>query len=117
MPEGDCIFCKIAAGELSADVVHGDEHTVAFRDINPQAPVHVLVIPRRHIASVDDVEAAEDVDVMGRLFVAAKEVAEREGVAASGYRLVVNTGEDASQTVDHIHMHLIGGRGMTWPPG
>lgn len=116
MTSAECIFCKIAAEEMSADVVYRDEETVAFRDINPQAPVHVLVIPRRHIPTLDAMDA-EDAELAGGLLHAAREVAEREGVADSGYRLVINNGEDAAQTVDHIHLHVLGGRRMTWPPG
>jgi histidine triad (HIT) family protein len=111
-----CIFCKIVAGELPAKIVREDEETVAFRDINPQAPVHVLVIPRKHIASVNALEAS-DAALVGRLFLAAKEVAAAEGVAESGYRLVMNTGPNAGQSVDHIHLHVLGGRDMAWPPG
>lgn len=111
-----CIFCRIAAGEIPAKVVREDEATIAFRDIDPKAPTHVLVIPRRHIPSVNAL-TGEDVELMGRLFVAAKEVAEAEGIAETGYRLVMNTGPDAGQSVDHIHLHVLGGRGLAWPPG
>jgi histidine triad (HIT) family protein len=114
--EGDCIFCRIVAGEVPADRVHEDEATVAFRDVNPQAPVHVLVIPRRHIASVADLEAG-DAGLVGSLFVVARRIAEGEGLAERGYRLVINAGEEAGQTVHHIHLHVIGGRAMRWPPG
>jgi histidine triad (HIT) family protein len=111
-----CIFCRIATGEIPAKVVREDEATIAFRDIDPKAPTHVLVIPRRHIPSVNAL-TGEDVELMGRLFVAAKEVAEAEGIAETGYRLVMNTGPDAGQSVDHIHLHVLGGRGLAWPPG
>jgi len=111
-----CIFCKIVAGELPAKIVREDEETVAFRDIDPQAPVHVLVIPRKHIPSVNVLEAS-DAALVGRLYLAAKEVAAAEGVAQSGYRLVMNTGPNAGQSVDHIHLHVLGGRDMAWPPG
>jgi histidine triad (HIT) family protein len=112
----DCIFCKIAGGEIPSDIIYATDDVVAFRDIEPQAPVHVLIIPRRHIASVNALEAA-DANLVGRLHLAARAVADRENVAESGYRLVTNTGPDALQSVDHIHLHLIGGREMTWPPG
>ncbi|MBR9988781.1 MAG: histidine triad nucleotide-binding protein [Gemmatimonadetes bacterium] len=112
----DCIFCRIVAGEIPADVVHEDEHTVAFRDLDPKAPVHVLVIPRRHIASISDA-ADTDAAVMGALLLAARDVAAVEGVAEGGYRLVVNTGAAANQTVHHVHVHVMGGRDMRWPPG
>ena len=111
-----CIFCKIVRGEIEAGVVYEDEDVMAFRDLHPKAPLHVLIIPRRHIASVNNVEA-EDAAVLGRLFVAARAVAESEGVAKTGYRLVMNTGSHAGQTVDHIHLHILAGRAMTWPPG
>ena len=116
MPDHDCIFCRNAAGEIPAKIVRQDEDTVAFRDLNPQAPTHVLVIPRRHIPSVNVLDAA-DASLMGRLFLAAREIARDEGVAASGYRMVVNAGPNAGQSVDHIHLHLLGGRGLAWPPG
>lgn len=112
----DCIFCSIARGEVPAHIVRQDEDTVAFRDLNPQAPVHVLVIPRRHITSVNELETA-DRHVVGALFLAAREVAAAEQIAESGYRMVVNAGPDAGQTVSHVHLHVLGGRSMKWPPG
>lgn len=112
----DCLFCKIVAGDIPCDLLHADEHVIAFRDINPQAPHHVLVIPRRHIASLAEV-GDDDTELMGRLKVAAVAVAEKLGLAESGYRLVVNCGPDALQTVMHLHVHLLGGRTMSWPPG
>lgn len=112
----DCLFCRIATGEIPAQVVFDNEHVVAFRDVDPQAPVHVLVIPRAHIGGVGD--AAEDRrELLGELLLAATEVARREGVAGSGYRLVINNGRDANQTVPHLHVHVLGGRHMGWPPG
>jgi histidine triad (HIT) family protein len=114
--ETDCIFCRIAAGQIPADVVRDDADTVAFRDLDPKAPVHVLVIPRRHIASVNDLEAP-DAGLMGALFVAAREVAVAEGTAERGYRLVMNTGTAAGQSVPHVHLHVLGGREFAWPPG
>lgn len=112
----DCIFCRIAQGEIPAQVVRQDEDTVAFRDIDPKAPTHVLVIPRRHIASVN-VLTPEEAALVGKLFLAAKEIARDDGVAESGYRMVVNAGPDAGQSVDHVHLHVLGGRGLAWPPG
>jgi len=114
--EAECIFCRIARGEIPAQVVREDEETVAFRDLDPRAPLHVLVIPRRHIASIDHVRD-EDRDVMGQLFVAARDIARAEGVAAEGYRVVMNTGPAAGQSVHHVHLHVLGGRDMKWPPG
>lgn len=112
----NCLFCRIVAGEIPAKIVHEDEDTIAFRDIDPKAPTHVLVIPRRHIDSVHALEP-EDAELMGRLFIAAKKVAEEEGIAESGYRLVINNGGHAGQSVDHIHLHVLGGRSLAWPPG
>jgi len=116
LADQSCIFCRIAAGEIPAKIVRQDEDTVAFRDLNPQAPTHVLVIPRRHVPTVNVLEPA-DAALMGKLFLAAKEIARDEGVAGSGYRMVVNAGPNAGQSVDHIHMHVLGGRGLAWPPG
>ena len=112
----DCLFCKIAEGGIPADLVHEDEDCVAFRDINPQAPVHVLLIPRRHIAGLDELRD-EDAPLMGRLSLAAARLARSLGVAAGGYRWVVNCGEDGCQTVPHLHLHILGGRKLGWPPG
>jgi histidine triad (HIT) family protein len=112
----NCIFCKIASGEIPATVVHQDEHVVAFRDLNPQAPTHVLVIPRRHVATLNDLTDA-DGELVGRMYLAAKRVAEMDGVAEAGYRTVVNCNAAAGQSVFHIHLHLLGGRPMDWPPG
>jgi histidine triad (HIT) family protein len=110
------LFCKIVAGEIPADIVAEADTAIAFRDVNPQAPTHVLVIPREHLQNVAAVAAESDADVAG-LFRLAAEVAEAEGVAESGYRLVANTGADANQTVFHAHVHVLGGRSMGWPPG
>lgn len=112
----DCIFCKIAAGDIPADKVYEDEEVVAFRDLNPQAPTHVLVVPRKHIATINDLEP-EDEAVIGRMYGAVREIAQREGFAEAGYRTVVNCNEAGGQVVFHIHMHLLGGRMMHWPPG
>lgn len=110
----DCLFCGIVAGDVPAEVVHQDERTVAFRDINPVAPVHVLVVPRRHIDDAASVAPEDAADVMA-LLTAAREVAESEGIAAParGYRLVFNVGPDALSSVGHLHLHVIGGRTMT----
>lgn len=110
-----CLFCKIVAGQIPADKVFEDDHIVAFRDIHPQAPVHVLVIPRRHVASLDDAEPA-DAELLGRALLGARRVASQEGVAGA-YRVVTNCGAAAGQSVFHVHFHVLGGRGMIWPPG
>lgn len=112
----DCIFCKIAAGAIPATLVHQDEHVVAFRDLNPQAPTHILIIPRQHIATVNDLNE-ENAAVLGRLFLAARKLAAELGFADDGYRLVMNTNAAAGQTVFHIHLHLLAGRNFAWPPG
>ena len=112
----DCLFCKIRDGEIPGDVVYENDDVLAFRDVNPQAPTHILVIPRKHIATTNDLEAA-DAAVVGKMMLAAKKIAADEGFAAEGYRLVLNCNEGAGQTVFHIHMHLLGGRRLTWPPG
>ena len=109
-----CLFCRIVGGEIPAQLVAQSDDCVAFRDINPQAPVHVLVIPRRHIASLD---AADDPAIVGRMALLAAQIARDEGIAERGYRTVINTNADAGQTVFHIHLHLLGGREMRWPPG
>jgi histidine triad (HIT) family protein len=112
----DCLFCKIVAKQIPSDIVYQDEHVTAFRDINPQMPVHVLIVPNTHVANTEELEPRHDAAV-GAVIRAAQEVARREGVAASGYRLVFNTGADANNVVPHLHMHLLGGRRMGWPPG
>ena len=112
----DCLFCKIVAGEIPADIVHETDDTLAFRDINPQAPVHILIIPRKHIATINDLDDA-DKAIVGSLFTAARDIAAAEGLAEEGYRVVMNCNEAAGQTVFHIHLHLLGGRRMGWPPG
>ena len=116
MTDQSCIFCKIVAGEIPAEVVYEDDQTLAFRDINPQAPTHVLVIPREHIASLNDAGEADGA-TLGQLLLAAARVARDEGLAEGGYRTVINTGAGAGQTVFHIHLHVLGGRRLTWPPG
>ncbi|MGV6859693.1 MAG: histidine triad nucleotide-binding protein [bacterium] len=112
----DCIFCKIVDGEIPADVVYENDHVVVFRDLNPQAPVHLLAIPRKHIASINEV-AEDDAETMGQLFLAAKAVAEQEGFSGQGYRTTMNCGEQAGQTVFHAHLHILSGRPFSWPPG
>jgi histidine triad (HIT) family protein len=109
-----CLFCRIVRREIPASVIREDERTLAFRDIDPKAPTHVLVIPKEHVASLNDVS---DPALVGRLLLAAKEIAEAEGIASSGYRTVMNAGADAGQTVFHLHLHLLGGRKLSWPPG
>lgn len=111
-----CIFCAIVAGEVPGDVVHESPRTVAFRDLSPVAPVHVLIVPRRHIENAAAVEP-DDAEDLAAMVVAAREVALAEGVAERGYRLVFNVGRDAANAVPHLHLHVIGGRSMTWPPG
>ena len=112
----DCLFCKIVAGEIPATIVHDSDDVVAFRDLNPMAPMHVLVIPKRHIVGADHI-AEGDGDVLAAMFVAAKAVAAADGVDESGYRTVFNVGADSGQSVPHLHLHVLGGRQMSWPPG
>ena len=109
-----CLFCRIVAGEIPAKLVAETPECIAFRDINPQAPTHVLVIPREHVDSLSD---TTDPALVGRLSLLAADIARQEGIAERGYRTVINTGPDAGQTVRHIHLHLLGGREMGWPPG
>jgi histidine triad (HIT) family protein len=112
----DCIFCKIVAGQIPAKLVYQDEQVLAFHDISPVAPVHVLIVPHRHIESLA-VLTEEDAEVISRLLAAAEPVARLTGVAASGYRVVFNVGRDAGIAVYHLHAHLLGGRKLSWPPG
>ena len=116
MSEQGCLFCKIVANEIPADIVWESDSALAFRDINPQAPTHVLVIPRQHIATINDLTDGHKATV-GDLFMAAREIAAAEGMAEDGSRVVMNCNGAAGQTVFHIHLHLLGGRQMTWPPG
>lgn len=109
-----CLFCRIVAKEIPAKIVAETADCVAFRDVNPQAPVHVVVVPRTHVPSLNEVT---DATIVGKLAQLAKDLAQREGLAERGYRLVINTNADAGQTVFHLHMHLLGGRKMSWPPG
>jgi histidine triad (HIT) family protein len=110
-----CLFCKIVAGEIPSKKVFADDLTYAFRDINPQAPTHVLVVPRKHIDSLAET-SDEDREMLGYLHLVAARIAKSEGLS-KGFRTVINTGPDGGQTVDHLHVHLLGGRAMTWPPG
>lgn len=112
----DCLFCRIVAGEIPADVVHQDERAVAFRDVNPQAPVHMLVIPRDHLESLDEA-GLRDEALLGHLLRVAARVANEQGLSEGGYRTVINTGAGAGQSVFHLHLHVIGGRSLAWPPG
>ncbi len=116
MSDQDCIFCRIVGGELPSSIVHEDDRALAFRDVNPQAPAHVLVVPRRHVQSVEHL-TEEDQELAGHLFLVARNVAREEGLADGGYRVVANVGDQGGQTVDHLHLHVLGGRRMTWPPG
>jgi histidine triad (HIT) family protein len=111
-----CLFCQIARGEIPATVVHETDETLAFRDINPRAPSHILVIPRRHVASVAEL-GPDDTALAGRLLLVAAEIARQEGLASQGYRVVSNVGAWGGQTVDHLHLHVMGGRAFHWPPG
>ncbi|MDJ0808294.1 MAG: histidine triad nucleotide-binding protein [Gammaproteobacteria bacterium] len=112
----DCLFCKFVSGEIKPNVVYEDGDVLAFRDVNPQAPTHVLVIPKRHISTLNDLQS-DDAELIGKLYLAAKQVAEEEGIAEPGYRTLINCNAGAGQTVFHIHLHLLGGRPMGWPPG
>jgi histidine triad (HIT) family protein len=111
----DCLFCKIVQKQIPADIVHETDHVVAFRDIHPAAPTHVLVIPKKHIIGMHEVTRGEIAEI-GELFVAARDVAEKLGLHSSGYRLVANSGKDAGQSVFHLHVHVLGGKRMGWPP-
>lgn len=111
----DCLFCKIVAGDIPADIVYESDTALAFRDINPQAPTHVLVIPRKHISTINDI-GVDDETLIGSLYTAAREIASAEGIAEDGYRAVMNCNESAGQSVFHIHLHVLGGKRMGWPP-
>ncbi len=112
----DCLFCKIRDNEIPADIVYENDDVLAFNDVNPHAPIHILIIPRKHISTINDLHDSDEL-IMGKLFSAAKIIAKQEGVSDDGFRLVVNCNEGAGQTVFHIHMHLLAGRTLTWPPG
>jgi histidine triad (HIT) family protein len=113
----ECLFCKVVAGEVPAKIVKRTDEAVAFRDIDPKAPTHVLVIPTRHIPAVRDAKGDGSDRLLGRLLTFSAEVATELGLDAKGYRIVTNTGPDAGQSVDHLHFHILGGRRLTWPPG
>lgn len=110
----NCLFCKMVAGSIQPAVVHESDHVLAFRDINPQAPVHVLVIPKQHVATLDELD---DPLLAAELLSAARMIAKQEGIAETGYRLVVNCRQDGGQEVYHLHLHVLGGRRLAWPPG
>lgn len=112
----DCLFCKIAQGTIPAAIIYEDNEIMAFRDLNPQAPKHLLVIPRQHIATINDAKE-EHQALLGKMILGAQKIAQTEGLSETGYRLVFNINPDGGQTVYHIHLHLLGGRQMTWPPG
>jgi len=112
----DCLFCKMVAGDIQPDTVYENDDVLAFRDINAQAPTHVLVVPKRHISTINDLNA-DDAELVGKLYLAAKQVAEQDGIAEDGFRTVMNCNAGAGQTVFHIHLHVLGGRSMQWPPG
>jgi len=116
MTDTDCLFCRIVSGEINADVIYENDQVIEFRDINPQAPTHVLVIPRKHIATVNELEDV-DRDIAGALHLAARDIAKQEGIAEDGFRTVMNCNSAAGQTVFHIHLHVLGGRELGWPPG
>ena len=116
MAEQSCIFCRIVAGNIPATNIYEDDHCIAFSDLNPQAPVHALVIPREHIASLNEASANNEA-MLGHLLHVAARVASEQGVSKSGYRTVINTNSDGGQSVFHLHVHVLGGRGLSWPPG
>jgi len=112
----DCLFCKLLNGDIPADIVYENEEILAFRDISSQAPVHILIIPKKHISTLNDLEKVDDL-VIGKMLRVAKDLAKSEGISESGYRTVFNCNSDGGQTVYHIHLHLLGGRQLNWPPG
>lgn len=112
----NCLFCKIVRGEIPSSKVYEDEKILAFKDITPAAPVHILIIPKKHIGSVNELEQ-EDIELIGHIFITAKAIAKEQEVDTSGYRIVTNCGEQGGQSVNHLHYHLLGGRALAWPPG
>ncbi len=112
----DCLFCKMAGGEIPVDLVLESDALMAFRDINPQAPHHVLIIPRAHVGGLEDLDAEQE-ELAGQMLMAAQQVARQEGFAEQGYRTVINTGSDGGQEIQHLHVHVLAGRRMQWPPG
>lgn len=111
-----CLFCKIIDKKIPASIVHEDEYSIAFEDINPKAPVHLLIVPKKHIADIHSITVA-DREIVGHLFFVARTLAAKKGLEKNGYRMVINNGHDAGQTVFHIHLHLLSGRSFSWPPG
>ena len=116
MTDPDCLFCKIIAGDIPADIIYESDTAIAFRDINPRAPTHVLIVPREHIATINDIDPEQEA-IVGSLFSAARAIAAQEGISDDGYRAVMNCNAAAGQTVFHLHLHLLGGRILGWPPG
>ena len=116
MSDSDCLFCKILAGDIPADIIYESDTAIAFRDINPRAPTHVLIVPREHIATINDIDPEQEA-IVGSLFSAARAIAAQEGISDDGYRAVMNCNAAAGQTVFHLHLHLLGGRILSWPPG
>jgi len=112
----DCLFCKMVSGEIAPDTIYEDDDVLAFRDINPQAPTHVLVVPKQHVSTINDLDTDSSV-LVGKMMLAAAKIAQQEGFAEQGYRTVMNCNDHGGQTVFHIHLHLLGGRVMGWPPG
>ena len=112
----ECLFCKMVSGAIPCDKVYENEYVLAFRDIDPKAPTHILIIPKKHITTLNEINE-NDQDLLGELLLTAKKIAKDEGIDTSGYRTVINCNSDGGQTVFHIHMHLLGGRQMAWPPG
>ena len=112
----NCLFCNIVVGEIPADIIYEDDSIIAFRDINPQAPVHILIIPKLHISTLNDLKP-EHAELIGELILSAKDIAKKEGISDAGYRTGFNCNKAAGQTVYHIHLHLLGGRNFSWPPG
>ena len=115
-PGPTCLFCKIIEKKIAAKIVHEDEHSIAFEDLNPQAPVHLLIVPKKHIADIHSI-VVMDREVIGHLFFIAKTIASQRGLNQGGYRMVINNGRDAGQSVFHVHLHLLSGRRFAWPPG
>lgn len=112
----DCVFCKIASRKIPTDLVYEDEEVIAFKDINSQAPVHLLIVPKKHIKSIMEI-GDEDKNLVNKIFKVAQKLAQDNGLSSKGFRLVINTGDDGGQSVKHLHVHLLGGRTMKWPPG
>lgn len=112
----DCVFCRICEKQIPSDIVYEDDTLVAFKDINPEAPVHILIVPKKHIASLLDLKD-DDLNIIPKVYAAANKIAKKAGIAENGFRLVTNCGKDGGQSVNHIHFHLLGGRSMQWPPG